>query len=149
MLDKKQKYRILIIEDDPADAKIIESSLEDHAVRCSIEWATDGETALEKIFREDGTVNCPDLILLDLNLPKRGGQEVLKGIKSDPRTRSIPVLVLSGSSADRDIRAAYEGYANCYIQKPEDLNGFTAITRAVETFWLRTVQLPKRDPHAL
>jgi two-component system, chemotaxis family, response regulator Rcp1 len=141
---------ILVVEDNPADAHLAKHALLDGPVPKSVNLVTDGVQAIDYIRRRGRFKDAPrpDLVLLDLNLPKRSGMEVLKEIKADPQLRSITVIVLTTSSYASDVNTAYELLANCYIVKPVDLDDFYAMMRAVEEFWMRLASLPTegQDP---
>jgi chemotaxis family two-component system response regulator Rcp1 len=144
---RMQPIDILLVEDNPADADLVKEVLMDTQVASSVAAVGDGVEALE-FLRQQGRyadARRPDLILLDLNLPRKDGQEVLEEIKGDPHLRYIPVVVMSMSAAQRDILNSYDRHANCYVTKPLDLDAFVELARSVEDFWLRTAQLP---PHA-
>jgi two-component system, chemotaxis family, response regulator Rcp1 len=131
---------ILLVEDNPADVRLTEEALSEGKVANVLRVAEDGVVALEMLRRKD--VPAPDLILLDLNLPRKSGQEVLREIKDDPDLRRIPVVVLTTSSAERDILRSYELHANCYITKPVDLAQFLTVVKQIDDFWLTVVRLP-------
>ncbi len=135
---------ILLVEDNPADVRLTEEALSEGNIFNRLEVAGDGEEALA-ILRKTGdheNATRPDLILLDLNLPKKDGRECLAEIKADPELMRIPVVVLTTSRAESDIQRSYELHANCYITKPVDFDRFTSVVRAVEEFWLKVVELP-------
>jgi two-component system, chemotaxis family, response regulator Rcp1 len=135
---------ILLVEDDPGDVRLTREALAEGKVRSSLTVARDGFEAVQILRREGPYANAvrPDVILLDLNLPRMDGREVLKAIKSDPRLRRIPVVVLTTSSADEDVIESYDLQANCYITKPIDLEQFMRVVKAVSEFWLEIVRLP-------
>ena len=135
---------ILMVEDNPGDVRLTKEALKDGKVRNSIHVVTDGEEALSYLHKEGKHINSPrpDLILLDLNLPKKDGRDVLKEIKSSETFRRIPVVILTTSKAEEDILKAYDSYANCYITKPVDLDQFINVARKIEDFWLTIVKLP-------
>ena len=137
---------ILLIEDNPGDVRLTKEVLMEGKVRNRLQVVADGVEAMAFLRRENNYVEAPrpDLILLDLNLPKKDGREVLQEIKADQQLRRIPVVVLTTSAADEDILRSYELRANCYITKPVDLNQFIRVVRTIETFWLTIVSLPKR-----
>jgi two-component system, chemotaxis family, response regulator Rcp1 len=137
---------ILLVEDSPADARLTQEAFRDGKLRNTLNVVTDGAQALAYLKRELPYANAvrPDLILLDLNLPKIDGREVLRRVKSDPQLASIPVVVLTTSETDEDIARAYQYHANCYVRKPMDLDSFLNVVAAIETFWLTAVKLP---PH--
>lgn len=139
-----QPLKVLLVEDNPADADFTRETLE--ASRPDLEIATvvDGAEAIAYLLREppfEG-VGAPDLILLDLNLPKVSGQQVLAEVRRHESLRRTPVVVLTSSDADRDVTKSYELGANCYLTKPVGLEAFRAIVRLVERFWLAAVELP-------
>ncbi len=141
---KNRPFEILLVEDNPGDVRLTQEALKDGKVPHSLSVAADGEEAMALLRKEPPFEHSrtPDLILLDLNLPKKDGRQVLEDIKMDPDLRRIPVIVLTTSRADYDIASAYDLQANCYIQKPVDLNHFWLIVRSIEKFWLSTACLP-------
>ncbi len=139
---------ILLVEDNPGDARLTQEALREGKIRNNLHHAKDGVEALAFLKREGAYAKAPtpDLILLDLNLPRKDGRQVLGEIKEDPRLRIIPVVVLTTSEAEKDIVKSYELHANCYITKPVDLEKFIEIVRTIESFWLAVVTLPSRNP---
>jgi two-component system, chemotaxis family, response regulator Rcp1 len=137
---------ILLVEDNPGDVRLTIEALKDGKVTNNLRVAKDGEEALDCLFQRGRFGNCvkPDIILLDLNLPKKDGREVLKIIKTDANLRQIPVVVLTTSKAEEDILKSYNYHANCYITKPIDMNEFLNVIRMTEDFWLTIVKLPTR-----
>ncbi len=135
---------ILLVEDSPSDADLTEEALSDGKVLNHLHWVEDGVEALAFLRRQGKYADAPrpDLILLDLNLPKKDGRDVLAQIKADPRLKLIPVIVLTTSAAERDILKTYELNANCYVTKPIDLEQFISVVKLIETFWLAVVKLP-------
>jgi CheY-like chemotaxis protein len=135
---------ILLVEDNPGDVRLTQEALLDGKVWCNLHHAADGIEALEFLGREGKYFGSPrpDLILLDLNLPRKDGREVLAEIKEDPRLRSIPVVILTTSRAEEDVLKSYGLHANCYIVKPIDLDQFIKVVQSIEDFWLCIVQLP-------
>ncbi len=135
---------ILLVEDNPGDVRLTRETLKDSKVLNHMSVVDDGVEAMAFLRREGKHVKAtrPDLILLDLNLPKKDGREVLAEIKADEQLRRIPVVVLTTSSAEQDILKMYDLHANCYITKPVDLNQFSAIVKAIEEFWFTIVKLP-------
>ena len=135
---------ILLVEDNLGDARLTQEALREARVSNHMSLVRDGVEALAFLRREGGYASAPrpDLILLDLNLPRKDGREVLSEIKSDERLRRIPVVVLTVSQADEDILRAYNLSANCYITKPVDLEQFIKVVRSIENFWLAIVRLP-------
>ena len=137
---------ILLVEDNPGDVRLTKEVLMEGKVRNNLQVVGDGVEAMAFLRREHSYAKAPrpDLILLDLNLPKKDGREVLQEIKADRQLKRIPVVVLTTSDADEDILRSYDLCANCYITKPVDLDQFIRVVRAIETFWLTIVSLPKR-----
>ena len=135
---------VLLVEDNPGDVRLTAEALQEGKVWNRLSVAPDGVEALA-FLRRLGTYAAaprPDVILLDLNLPKRDGREVLAEIKNDPKLRVIPVVVLTTSKAEEDIVRTYDLHANCYITKPVDLDQFLRVVTAIEDFWLCIVKLP-------
>jgi two-component system, chemotaxis family, response regulator Rcp1 len=137
---------ILLVEDNPGDARLTLEAFKEGKVFNNLTVVGDGVEAMAYLRREGQYTNSvqPDLILLDLNLPKKDGREVLAEIKSDERIRNIPVIVLTTSAAEEDIARAYSRHANCYITKPVDLDQFLHVVQSIESFWLSLVRLPSR-----
>jgi chemotaxis family two-component system response regulator Rcp1 len=137
---------ILLVEDNPGDARLTLEAFKEGKVLNNLTVMKDGVEALAYLRRQEPYANSaqPDLILLDLNLPKKDGREVLSEIKADERLRTIPVVVLTSSAAEEDIARAYSRHANCYITKPVDLDQFLRVVHSIETFWLSLVKLPPR-----
>lgn len=138
---------ILLVEDNPADVRLTSEVLKDARVANRVSVARDGEEAMALLRREDrfGDSPRPDLILLDLNLPRKDGREVLQEIKSDAEFQEIPVVVMTTSAAEEDVLAAYKSHVNAYVTKPIDLDQFIAVVRSIEEFWLAVVRLPRSD----
>ena len=138
---------ILLIEDNPGDVRLTKEVLMEGKVRNHLQVVGDGVEAMAFLRRENNYAEAPrpDLILLDLNLPKKDGREVLQEIKEDGEFKCIPVVVLTTSEADEDILRSYDLAANCYITKPVDLDQFIRVIKTIETFWLTIVKLPKRQ----
>lgn len=139
---RTETCRILLVEDNPADVFLLREAFQNSGLRFDLIIAQDGEKALKMLFDESLQRACPDLILLDLNLPRINGHAVLQRIKSDPRTETIPAIVMSSSGALADVNAAYAEHANCYIRKPGTLEELYDTVRAIKSFWLEVVQLP-------
>jgi len=135
---------ILLIEDNLGDVRLMVEALRDSRVRNHLTVTRDGVEAMAFLGQQGGYSDAPrpDLILLDLSLPKKDGREVLAEIKEDPRLQSIPVVILTTSDARPDIIGSYELHANCYITKPKDLDSFLHVVRSIEEFWLTVVSLP-------
>lgn len=145
-----QPIEVLLIEDNPGDVRLTREALRDAKVRNNLHVATDGVEALE-FLRQEGRyagAPLPDLILLDLNLPKKGGREVLEEIKRDETFGHIPVVILTSSQAERDIVESYRLRANAYVTKPVDLEQFLTVVRSIEQFWLEIVKLARPNPAA-
>jgi chemotaxis family two-component system response regulator Rcp1 len=138
---------ILLVEDNPGDIRLTEEALSENKVVNSLHVARDGVEALAFLRREGRFAGAPrpDLILLDLNLPKMDGYEVLSEIKNGPELKRIPVVILTASDAEQDILRSYDLYANCFITKPVGLNEFIEIVRSIEGFWVTIVTLPPED----
>ena len=137
---------VLLVEDDPGDVLMTQEAFEEHKVRNRLNVVTDGTEALAYLRQEGHFSDAvrPDLILLDLNLPRRDGREVLREIKNDPSLRQIPVVVLTTSQADEDILRSYELHANAYVTKPVDFERFIAVVRQIDEFFVSVVKLPPR-----
>lgn len=135
---------ILLVEDNPGDIRLTQEALKESKVNNNLTVARDGEEALQLLYKLDlqSEKTRPDLILLDLNLPKKDGREVLEKIKGDERLKRIPVVILTTSKAEEDILKSYNLHANCYITKPVDLNQFLVIVKTIDDFWLSIVKLP-------
>jgi two-component system, chemotaxis family, response regulator Rcp1 len=137
---------ILLVEDNPGDARLTKETLKDSKLLNSMSVVSDGVEAMAFLRREGpyAAAARPDLILLDLNLPRKDGREVLAEIKTDEQLRRIPVVVLTTSSAEQDILRTYDLHANCYITKPINLAQFSSVVKAIETFWFTIVSLPPK-----
>ena len=138
---------LLLVEDNPGDVRLTMEALKDGEVNHNLTVVKDGQEAIADLRRQGKYANAarPDLVLLDLNLPRKGGLEVLAEIKEDPDLKSIPVVVLTTSQAAQDVRRAYELHANCYIVKPVDLDQFMSVVQAIKSFWLGVVMLPPHE----
>ena len=139
---------VLLVEDSPGDARLTREAFKDAKVHINLHVAPDGAKAMAFLKREGEHANAlrPDLILLDLNLPKKDGREVLAEIKESPTLKSIPVVVLTTSSSEADILRSYQLHANCYITKPVGLEGFLTVVKSIDSFWLSVVKLPHHPP---
>ena len=144
-LKTSRPVEILLVEDNPGDVRLTREALRDGKVHNRLHVVQDGVEAMAFLRREPpyGEVPRPDVILLDLNLPRKNGREVLAEVKSDPDLMRIPVVVLTTSDDERDVLHAYEYHANCYITKPVDLEQFLGVVRSIEDFWLTVVRLPR------
>jgi two-component system, chemotaxis family, response regulator Rcp1 len=145
-----QALDILLCEDNLGDVYIITNALQESQIKYNLNHVTNGEAAMAYLQQQEDypTVSRPDLVLLDLNLPKKSGLEVLQEIKSDPKLKAIPVIILTSSKAEQDILKCYQHYASCFVTKPFDFEEFTSAIKKIENFWLELVQLPpKFAPH--
>jgi len=145
-MDLGRPIEILLVEDNPGDARLTIEALKQSMVTYNLRIARDGQEALD-ILRQRGQFSAaprPDIILLDLNLPKKDGREVLAEIKNDSDLMSIPVVVLTMSKSEEDVLRTYQLHANCYITKPIDMTRFMGIMKLTESFWLSIVKLPPR-----
>jgi len=138
---------ILLVEDNPGDLDLMLEALDENKLFINLTVATDGEEAMDVLYHQGKHLNdpIPDLILLDLNLPKKDGREVLAEIKAHEILRRIPVVVFTTSSAESDILKAYDLNANCYITKPVGLQQFLEVVKSINNFWLTVVKLPRVD----
>lgn len=143
-MSKPDQIEILLVEDSPTDAMLTREALEFARVNNVLHHVTDGELAMQFLRREGkyADVVRPGLILLDLNLPRLGGREVLSQIKADPRLCTIPVVVLTTSKSEEDIVASYGLHANCFVSKPVDFDKFSEVVRSINDFWFSVVTLP-------
>lgn len=144
VLNRTDAIEILLVEDNPGDVCLIREAFKLGSISKRLEVVEDGEAALHYLRREGKFRYAlhPDLILLDLNLPKIDGREVLSEIKDDPDLRHIPVIILTTSNSEKDVVSAYERHANCYLTKPQDLFQYLELIENIESYWLSTVCLP-------
>jgi two-component system, chemotaxis family, response regulator Rcp1 len=144
MISGMRPIEILLVEDSPEDAAVTMKVLRDGRIRNNLHWVEEGESAIAFLRRQGDHTQAPrpDLILLDLNMPRMNGHEVLAIIKQHHDWRRIPVVVMTSSDMDRDIVAAYDQHANCYVTKPMDAQKFMEAVRSIEDFWLSIVRLP-------
>ena len=142
---QSRPVEVLLVEDNPGDVRLTQEALKDGRVMVNLTVAADGVEALDILNRRNGHENAarPDLILLDLNLPRKNGREVLEEIKADEDLKRIPVIVMTTSKAEQDIHKVYNLNANCYVTKPVDLDEFLNVVRSIEDFWLTIVTLPR------
>jgi two-component system, chemotaxis family, response regulator Rcp1 len=135
---------VLLVEDSPGDVRLTREAFKGTAVQTRLCVAEDGAEAMNFLLRqgEHAEAPRPDVILLDLNLPKKDGREVLKEIKESPTLKTIPVVILTTSASDADVLRSYLLHANCYITKPVDLEGFLTVVKSIDSFWLSLVKLP-------
>ena len=137
---------ILLVEDNPADVRLTQEVLRETNLDFEMQLARDGEQAMALLRKQPPfeSAKTPDLVLLDLNLPRKDGREVLAEVKADPDLRRIPVLVLSTSKAERDVLTCYELHANCYLTKPVDLDEFSELVKTLQSFWFGMAMLPPK-----
>ena len=141
---RSSPVEILLVEDNPGDVRLTREALKEGKVYSNLHWAQDGVEALEFLRRQGkfADVPRPDIILLDLNLPRKDGREVLFEIKNDDDLKRIPVVILTTSKAEEDVLRSYELHANCYVTKPVDLEKFIVVVQSIDRFWLTVVTLP-------
>ena len=142
--DGAPPIEILLVEDNIGDVRLTKEALKEGKVYNNLHWVKDGVEAMEFLQRRGKYADAPrpDIILLDLNLPKKDGREVLQDIKSDEQLRRIPVVVLTTSKAEEDVLRSYNLHANCYVTKPVDLEKFIVVVKSIDIFWLTVVTLP-------
>jgi len=140
-----ESIEILLVEDNDGDARLAKEAMRDSKIRNNLHHVIDGEEAMDFLFKRGkfSSAPTPDLILLDLNLPKKDGREVLEEIKKNETLKPIPVVILTVSNAEEDILKTYNLHANCYITKPLDLEQFMKVVKSIEDFWFTIVKLPK------
>jgi len=144
MINGGKPIEVLLVEDNIDEAELTMDSLRDGRIRNRVHWVEDGEEALAFLHRQGRHADAPrpDLVLLDLRLPRISGHEVLAEIKQDPGLKRIPVVIMTESDDERDIVRAYDRHANCYITKPVDMDKFIEVVRSIEDFWMSVVHLP-------
>ena len=147
MTDGRSPIEILLVEDNPGDERLTREALREGKVYHKLHWVKDGVQAMEFLKQRGQYAKSPrpDIILLDLNLPKKDGREVLEEIKSDGSLRTIPVVVLTTSEAEEDILRSYRLHANAYVTKPVDFDRFIEVVRLIDDFFVTVVKLPKHD----
>lgn len=135
---------ILLVEDNPGDVRLTEEALKEAKVRNNLNVVGDGEAALDFLYRRGRHAEAPrpDIVLLDLNLPRKNGRQVLAEVKADQELKRIPVVILTTSKAEEDILRTYDLHANCFITKPVDFEQFIRVVQSIESFWLSIVTLP-------
>jgi len=138
--------KILLVEDNPADARLVIEAFKYSKIETTIYVADDGHKAMEFLKNQGSYTKAPkpDMVILDLNLPRKDGREVLKEIKGHETLKLIPVVILTTSIAEEDILNTYKNYANCYITKPVDLDNFISVIKSIQDFWLSKVELPSK-----
>lgn len=143
-----EQCEILLVEDSAKDVQLTREALRESGFNCALSVAPDGFEALQRLRRAPPfqALPFPDLVLLDLNLPAKSGREVLAEIKADPKLRSLPVIMLSTSRAEGDVRACYDLHANSYLAKPLEFDEFIDMMRGLHQFWLKAAQLPPKPP---
>ena len=145
MTKEPRPIEILLVEDNPGDVRLTKEALKDGKIRNNLQVAGDGQGALELLWASKAAgTPLPDVVLLDLDLPGRGGREVLAEIKNDSALKRIPVVIVSSSEAEEDILRSYDLHANCYVSKPLALDQFSRMVRSIEDFWFTIVKLPTR-----
>jgi len=144
--ENNRPFIILLVEDNPGDVRLTQEAFKESKFLHELYVVKDGEEAMEFLYQKGKFQNVPlpDLVLLDLNLPKKSGREVLAEVKNDPDLKYIPVVILTTSEADEDIINSYKLHANCYITKPVEFDKFLNIVKKIEEFWLSIVKLPRR-----
>ena len=149
MVERNGPIEILLVEDNPGDIRLTQEALKEGKVYSNLHTVKDGVEAMEYLRREGKykDVPRPDIILLDLNLPRKDGREVLEEIKSDEKLKRIPVVVLTTSKAEEDVLRTYNLHANCYVTKPVDLEKFMVVVKTIDSFWLTVVTLPPNGKH--
>ena len=147
MMENLSVVDVLLVEDDPGDVVLIKEAFEYNKVHNALHVVSDGVQALDFLYRRGGHENAPrpDLVLLDLNLPRKDGREVLEEVKADPDLRTIPIVVLTTSEAEEDIVRSYDLHANAYVTKPVDFDRFIEVVRLIDDFFVTVVKLPTRD----
>jgi len=144
MVDDNRPVEILLVEDNPGDERLTREALREGKVYSNLHWVKDGVEAMAFLRQQGkyGSAPRPDIVLLDLNLPRKDGREVLEEIKTDEDLKRIPVVVLTTSKAEEDVLRTYNLHANCYVTKPVDLEKFIVVVKSIDVFWLTIVTLP-------
>jgi len=142
-----EPIKILLVEDNPGDVRLTKEALKDSKIHNTLEVVEDGQEALDYLRKKGKYKNAirPDLVLLDLDLPNKSGREVLEEAKSDPNLRSIPFIILTVSTSDKDVLRSYDMQANAYVNKPIDLDQFVRVIHSIEDFWFTIVKLPSKS----
>ena len=143
-IPKKRKRRLLLVEDNPGDIRLTREAIKESGVEIEMEVVSDGELVIDYLLRKGEFSNAvrPEIIMLDLNLPKKGGLEILKEIKSIEKLRRIPVITVTTSEAEHDVNRAYDLGANAYILKPVDFDVFVEVMKQIDAYWFHVVKLP-------
>jgi chemotaxis family two-component system response regulator Rcp1 len=141
-------FEILLVEDSPGDVRLTRGALKDAKMHINLHVTSDGIDAMSFLNRKEEYANVPrpDLILLDLNLPRKDGRQVLEEIKATPALMTIPIVILTTSASEEDVLRSYRLHANCYISKPVELDGFLKVVKSIDNFWLSIVKLPREAP---
>jgi two-component system, chemotaxis family, response regulator Rcp1 len=141
-------FEILLVEDSPGDVRLTREALKDAKMHINLHVTSDGIDAMSFLNRKEEYANVPrpDLILLDLNLPRKDGRQVLEEIKATPALMTIPIVILTTSASEEDVLRSYRLHANCYISKPVELDGFLKVVKSIDNFWLSIVKLPREAP---
>ena len=143
-MDTNASYHVLIVDDDPADAALVTKAIDMGRFPCVVERATDGVEAMEKLRTQTGSQHAsPHLVLLDINMPRKNGFQVLSEIRADPHLRHLPVVMLSTSAAERDVASAYQSGAHGYVTKPMDVDDLFTAIHGIQEYWFNTVRRPK------
>lgn len=142
-----EALQVLLVEDNPGDVRLTREAFKDAKVHLELNVVGDGVEAMDYLYQRGkyGESSRPDLILLDLNLPKKDGRDVLAEVKGHPLLKTIPVVILTTSASDVDIESSYLLHANCYISKPVDMEGFLTVVKSIDDFWLSVVRLPPKE----
>jgi len=150
MTDGRSPVEILLVEDNPGDERLTREALREGKVYHNLHWVKDGVQAMDFLRRQGKYADAPrpDIVLLDLNLPKKDGREVLEEIKTDEDLKRIPVVVLTTSKAEEDVLRTYNLHANCFVTKPVDLEKFIVVVKSIDVFWLTVVTLPPNGHRA-
>jgi CheY-like chemotaxis protein len=145
-MNTMKAIHILLVEDNEGDILLTKEALEDAKIYINLSVVTDGKEAMDFLGKQGkyADADLPDILLLDVNLPKKNGHEVLKYVKEDENLKHIPVIMLTTSSSQRDINLSYNNYANCFITKPVEANDFLAVVTTIENFWISVVKLPTK-----
>ena len=145
--DSAKAIQVLLVEDNPGDVRLTQEAFKDAKVFLELQVVNDGVEAMAYLNREGQYSKSvrPDLVLLDLNLPRKDGREVLAEIKAHPTLKTIPVVILTTSASDIDVESSYLLHANCYISKPVDMEGFLTVVKCIDDFWLSVVKFPPKD----
>ncbi len=147
MTKERRAVNILMVEDNEGDIMLTQDALDECGIKHNLIIAMDGDVAMDVLYKRNGHEDAPtpDIILLDLNLPKRDGHEILETVKTDEMLHMIPVIVMTSSKAEIDVHKSYHHHANCYVVKPVDAESFTDVVKKIENFWVDIVYLPEQN----